>query len=316
MKFCMKILAIAIVAASTFSMISCGAPGGFSYQNVKISLSPSCSGTPCSAGLIVSPVQPNLILVNNYAECILFNATVTNAPPNFTWTLYPTPNLSTPGLSTSEASSSVGTLDASTGVSNYYCENGIPTYSGPALQQAEAMGIQQGQVMMVVSVPVDPSDPSVVASTTEIFQIYSESTPPTGPPAVHLNPVSSTAAYDPVVVLSHLAPNNTFQFTGFAVGAEPCTTVANCTSEGFTSLYGTDNAVVWAVAPYLISGTSYAVGTPVVGGNATEGTITQTGLYTAPATVPLSTTTTGPPVVVLESHLASTIVAYADITIQ
>jgi len=316
MKFCMKILAIAIVAASTFSMISCSAPAGFSYQNVKITLSASCSGTPCSAGLMQSPVQSNLILVNNYAECILFDATVTNAPPNLTWTLYPTPNLTTPGLSTSEAGSSVGTLNSSTGLSNYYCENGIPTYSGPALQQAQAMGIQQGQVMMVVSVPTDPNDPSAVASTTEILQIYSESSPPTGPPAVYLSPVSSTAAYDPVVVLSHLAPNNTFQFTGFAAGAEPCMTSASCTSEGFTSLLSTDNAVVWAVAPYVVSGSSYAVGTPVVGGNSTEGTITQTGLYTAPATVPLSTTTTGPPVVVLESHLARTIVAYADITIQ
>jgi hypothetical protein len=312
----MKILAIAIVAASACSLIGCAAPAGFSYQNVKISLAASCSGTPCSAGLMQSPVQPNLILVNNYAECILFDATVTNAPPNFTWTLYPTPNLTTPGLSTSESGSSVGALDSPTGVSNYYCENGIPTYTGAALLQAQAMGIQQGQVIMVVSVPIDPSDPTSVASTTEIFQIYSESTPPTGPPAVHLTPVSVTSAYDPVVVLSHLAPNNTFQFTGFAVGAEPCMTVGSCTSEGFTSLLSTDNAVVWAVAPYVISGASFAVGAPVVGGNSTEGTITQTGLYTAPATIPLSTTTTGPPVVVLESHLAPTIVAYADITVN
>jgi hypothetical protein len=182
--------------------------------------------------------------------------------------------------------------------------------------QAQAMGIQQGQVMMVVSVATDPGNPASVATTTEILQIYSETTPPTGPPAVNLTPVSITSAYDPVVVLSHLAPNNTFQFTGFATAAEPCMTVGNCTSEGFTNLYSTDNAVVWAVAPYVISGASFAVGIPVVGGNSTEGTISQTGLYTAPATIPLSTTTTGPPVVVLESHLVPTIVAFADITVN
>jgi hypothetical protein len=312
----MKILGVAMFAASTYCLTGCSGPAGFSDQNVTISLAASCSGTPCSAGLVRSPVQSNLILVNNYAECILFNATVTNAAPNLTWTLYPTPNLSTPGLSTSESGSSVGTLDSPTGISNYYCENGIPTYTGPALLQAQALGIQQGQVMMVVSVPIDPGNPAAVATTTEILQIYSESTPPTGPPAVYLTPVSVTSAYDPVVVLSHLAPNNTFQFSGFAVGAEPCMTVGSCTSEGFTNLDSTDNAVVWAVAPYVVSGASFAVGTPVVGGNSTEGTITQTGLYTAPATVPLSTTTTGPPVVVLESHLAPTIVAYADITVN
>ena len=38
MKLCLKILALATIAATTYSMVSCAAPASFSYQNVAITL--------------------------------------------------------------------------------------------------------------------------------------------------------------------------------------------------------------------------------------------------------------------------------------
>ena len=42
MKLGLRILAVAVIAATSISLIGCAGPAGFSYQNVSITLSPMC----------------------------------------------------------------------------------------------------------------------------------------------------------------------------------------------------------------------------------------------------------------------------------
>src|ERR1700729_3816292 len=57
MKLCLKILAVVIIAASTYSIIGCSAPAGYSYSNVSIALTVACSD--CSRGLPLKPAFPS-----------------------------------------------------------------------------------------------------------------------------------------------------------------------------------------------------------------------------------------------------------------
>jgi hypothetical protein len=108
-----------------------------------------------------------------------------------------------------------------------------------------------------------------------------------------------------------------FQFTGYAVGAAPCFTTSTCNSyyQG-APLDSTDNTVIWLVgnANTTLGGAGSAtIGGLVNGVPGPYGTITQTGLYTAPAVIPISGFQ---PIVVMESHAAPTVQAIAYITIQ
>ncbi len=97
MKLCLKILAVASIAVFTYPITSCSGPAGFSYQNVAISLSQvpiQCSD--CPGGITFNPADPAALtmpLGGGQGGTVLITATVTNAPANITWTIFPQPNL-------------------------------------------------------------------------------------------------------------------------------------------------------------------------------------------------------------------------------
>ena len=337
MKLCLKIFVVALVAALTYSMIGCAAPAGFSYQNVSISLTEYCTYT-CSV-LNFDPNQPGVweITQINY----FFTASVQNAPPNFTWALYPTENLSQPnpyptGSSTPVGEQSAGPTDGwlyvgpnGSGPTVIYNNASPPVYTGAALQQAEnfkytitstketlsslgvpslttttvpATGIPQGDVLMAVSVPTSPSDPTQTFTYYQLLEI-------TGGLKLYLvpsTPTNPTGLTTSVVTIPHstAATANTFQFYGGAVGNSACGTTAACAAQspGFQTLYSIDNTVVWEVGA--------SPSTAVVGGNSTYGTISTSGLYTAPTSIPSGTVC----IVMAATHLlTTTLTAYITI---
>ena len=334
MKLSSKILALATSAAAAYTIVGCSAPAGFSYQNVAVSISAQCSD--CQAGQIAvtynpaypAPSAPNgpapagsVILMPNGGQggTILFVANVANAPGNATWTLYPQPNLTTPnpppnnttGIPVGESGSQVGTIRVQSGGTAYYANGGVPVYSGAALQQAQAMGIPQGDVLLVASVPNDPSNPSSVSTASQLIQIYGTGTVQ-GPPSVYLTPATPTTPTGVTTPAVTVAKGTTYQFYGGAAGAAPCVTTTSCNSIGpNTPLYTTDNSVVWAVGPANKFTSSPSTSSDVVvGGNSSLGTITQSGLYTAPATPPSSQ-----PVVYVWSHYVKTVSMYAYVQV-
>jgi hypothetical protein len=326
MKLCLKILAVVIVAATMVSLIGCAAPATFNYSNVTLSL----TYTPCAANcpaIYYNPASPTTMITPGplNSGCVNIFATVTNAPANITYTLYPTPSLVIPtlpsGTSTTIGTGSgqinpqtspVGTVNYANGTTNFYCAPGaaVPVYKGAALEQAQALGIPQGDVLMVAGVPNNPNTPSSscvlpnspgCAIFTQLFQMYNSSGA-TGPPTVVLFPANATGTTNSILTVTH--GGNSYQFNGFAVGAPPCLNVTACLINGTPyPLLSTDNKVIWLVGQ--------TTATAVVGGNATYGTISTAGLYTSPTAVPPSQ-----PVIVLQSDLVSTITAVAYITIN
>jgi hypothetical protein len=265
-----------------------------------------------------------------------FLASVQNAPAaNVTWAIYPQPNLTgidtlPTGTSTpvGESGSSVGTFatpggssTTATGPNVYYSIPGVPVYSGQALAQAQAMGIPQGDFLLVASVPSDPENPSAVATFSLLVQDYGGSTAQ-GPPSAYLTPHTPTTPsglVNPVVTVAHnpslptIATNGQYQFYGGVVGAAPCLTTATCLINGVQyPLYTTDNTAVWEVGPTPFSlSTAFVCQTP--GLACPYGTISQTGLYTAPAAIPPTPSggTANEVVVVLVSQLVGTVDSYA-----
>ena len=338
----LRILAVTAVAATSYFLVGCAGPAGFSYRNVTVTLTPFC--TDCPNGVFYNPAypMPTVVTLNSAAAgspsppgsvlymfnqgqggTVWFQADVTNAPPNLTWNLYPTPDLgditslpsgsgSTEGGTAGNNVYNYGSFNSVSGNVAYYSQNGIPTYGGAALQQALAMGIPQGDVMITASVPADPSNPSVVVTASQLIQLAVNQ----GNPSVKMSPVTPTNPSQTTSVAT--VPRGTsFQFTGYAYGAEPCfsTAICNAIYQG-APLNSTDNAVVWLVgnANTSLGGTGFlAVGGLVNGVPGAYGTITQTGLYTAPAVIPISGFQ---PIVVMESHVAPTVQAIAYITIQ
>lgn len=330
MKLWFRVSAVAVIAAFAYSLVGCSAPSGFSYQNVAVTLSVQCSDCPTP---IYNPAYPAPSAAGQPAPAgsvltmpatgqggtYLFTANVANAPAtNVTWALYPSPNLTTPNpppTSTTgtptESTSQVGTLNAASGNTAYYSQNGVPVYSGAALQQANAMGIPQGMVLVVASVPSDPANPSAVTTGSQLIQIFGGSTTQ-GPPSVYLTPATPTTPSGittAAVTVAH--GGGTYSFYGGVVGAAPCTTTANCLIQSVQEpLDYVDNTPIWYVGP-----TPANIATAVPGGNACFGTISNTGVYTAPAAIPTTaasstcttatgfTGTAGEVVVYVGSHL-------------
>jgi hypothetical protein len=344
MKLCLKILAIVIVAATMHSLIGCAAPSNtFTYQNVKVSLTygncaancPTILNSPTSAGVILVPGPSN-------AGCVNIFATVTGAPANIQYSLYPTPSLIIPttggglngtpsssassavngGISTTgstnslpneiiEQASPVGYINYANGTTNFYCQPlTMPLYKGAALQQAQAMGIPQGDVLLVAGVPTSPQTPvsSCVLPTSpgcatfsQLIQLYNSGTA-TGPPTLALFPAEPSGYTTSILTVTH---GTSFQFNGFAIGAPPCLSPVTCYINGTAHpIDYADNAVIWQVGA--------STTTEVTGGSTTYGTISTSGLYTAPATVP----PTNPIVIQMESDLLPTVTAVAYITIN
>jgi hypothetical protein len=383
MKLCLKILVIAIVAASTLPLMSCAAPATFSYQNVSVALTvsfcSSCNGltylpAPYPQPIVVPMQQYQTLLPGTVVEapqngasqgaCIELTATVTNAPANITWTLYPQAELTIPpGLlsgsgypisepiantgdpvAQSNNPTAIGTINSASGATNYYCIPPTPpVYVGPSLAAAALApepngwilpwtGVPQGDVELVASVPTDPNNPNACANiyssscafAAAVFQVV---TLPGGVPTVELFPRTPSGATNTILTISHLAPNNTFQFDGFAVGASACassnptaTPPSPLCSNGQLVNY-TDNSLVWQIAPVSPSGTvaycSPAAFSPQISNcpavnSSVYGTITSSGLYTAPSAIP----PLEPVVITAVAHAASAQQASAYITVN
>ena len=342
MKLCLKILAIAIVATFTYSLIGCAAPASFTYSNVGITLTQFCS----DCGTITNgteaewdPNQPGVILLPNggEGEVITLTAHVTNAPPNITWQVYPTNNLGIPnppasGSGTPVGESSIagntGYIIATSGTTAVYSCGQIPIYSGAELVQAQNMqytityttlslpgngvptlqtvnkqvtGIPMGYTLVSASVPNNPDNPSSVSTAYQLFENYNEnSTTPTLYLTPH-TPTSPSGLTTSVVTIPH---GTTYQFFGGAAGAQPCIAPGGGTYciSGLPN-FSTDDTVIWEVGA--------TTATAVQGGSALYGTISSTGLYSAPATVPATQ-----PVVVMASHQVPNSTMYAYITVN
>ena len=278
MKLCSKILALTALA-STAGLISCAGPAGYSYQNVslKLTFNPICSGVCVNAGVFVAvppPTNPGdavgtvgaieMPTGTGSGSCVQLTATVTNAPANISWTIIPTATPSQPGTGTGTAfpvgqpTPNVGYMQYATGANNYYCVPGsVPIFSGATLAQAQAVGLNQGEVMVVASVPADPNNPSKVVTATQAMT-YQVTSPPAG----------VTVGVTPTTIPVPLG--TTYQFSGYIVGINGY--IASATPGGPST---PAKAQTW-----FVNG--------VAGGNATTGTITNTGLFTAPKAYPSS----------------------------
>jgi hypothetical protein len=215
-----------------------------------------------------------------------------------------------------------------------YWTTGAPIYTGAALQQAEnfkyttsytqlsmsvngvpslhtitapATGIPQGDVLLAVSVPSSPSNPAQTYTYYQLMEIN-------GGAGLYLVPSTSTSGSGTVSVVtvphSTAATNNTFQFYGGAVGNGPCGSAASCALQatGFQNMGSIDNTVVWEVG----SSPSTACVSSAAGCSALYGTISTTGLYTAPTTIP----TGGVACVVMAMNKLLTTTKFAYLTIN
>jgi hypothetical protein len=332
MKLCLKIFVVAIVAAFTYSLIGCAAPTGFSYQNVGITLTEYCT---YSCSQIIS--DPNIPYAWEIGQIeYFFTATAQNAPPNFTWALYPTENLTEPApyptgsSATGVGENSLGPTDgyfdsnSKSGNTVIYWTASPPIFSGAALQQAEnfqyttaytqqtlsvqgvpsittvngtATGIPQGDVLLAVSVPSSANDPTKTYTYYQLMEI-------TGGLNVYLSPTTPTNPSGLTTSVVTVPRGTSFQFYGGAVGNSPCGTTAACALQatGYQTLNSIDNTVIWEVGA--------SPSTAVVGGNSTYGTISTSGLYTAPATIPSGTICV---VMAAHANLAKTLNAYLTV---
>lgn len=359
MKLCLRIFAVAIIAATSISLIGCAGPAGYSYQNVTVTLTPFCEDCPNgviynpafpvpspssggfsigvgaaggSAGSGGAPALPGSVLLQPNAGpggVFWFQADVTNAPANVTWNLFPTPDLGDITVLPSGGSTPVGgtagnnlynygSYVSASGNIAYFSQTGIPTYTGgPALQQALAMGIPQGDVLIQATVPSDPANPSSVAAANLLVQMYNPGTNTVGQlqmfPRTPTNPTGLTTS------VATIPRGTSFQFTGYFVGDSPClsTSACNAVYQG-APINTTDNTVIWLVgsANTTYGGQANAtIGGLVNGQPGPYGTITQTGLYTAPAVIPISGYQ---PIIVMESHAVPTLnpAPIAYVTIQ
>jgi hypothetical protein len=163
MKLCLKILAIAVVAATTYSLTGCAGPSvANATANPAITMVATCADcpigmifaptnnmgqpvpTPASNNAInttgtyainTTPIPPGAImLMDNQGEggTVSFSATINGAPAtNMTWTLYPTPvSPAEPGpyptggsTPVGENSSPYGSIAVASGNSAYYTWN-------------------------------------------------------------------------------------------------------------------------------------------------------------------------------------------------
>jgi hypothetical protein len=275
MKLCIRLLALFAVAA-TFALTSCAGPAGYSYQNVTLTLAfnPICSGvcingniftkvpSPTKAGDLVGPVGAvELPVGGGSGGCLELTAVVTNAPGNVTWTILPDPTPVASSTGTPPTPNpNTGTLRSTTGLSNYYCMytgTPMPIYSGAQLAQAQALGLQQGETEIIASVPADPNDPTKVVTAVQTFT-YQISTPPSQSGATMLVGIT------PANTLS-MALGATYQFSGYVIGDNGYTPAPNAGIPAQSQLW-------------------YVNG--IHGGSTSTGSITDTGLYTAPKAYP------------------------------
>jgi hypothetical protein len=343
MKLCLKIFAIATIAAFTYSLIGCAAPASFTYSNVGITLTQSCSdcGTISTNGTTAAydPNQPGVILLPNggQGETINLTAHVTNAPSNITWQVYPTNNLGIPnpppqGSGTPVGESSVGgntgSLNVVSGNTATYTSGQIPIYSGAELVQAQNMQYTITSTSMslpgngvptlittnkqVTGIPMGytlvsasvPNNPDDPTSVSTAYQLFENYNENSPTPTAYLTPRTPTTPSGLTTSVVTIPHGTTYQFFGGVAGAPPCIAPGG----GTTCISGlpagsTDDTAIWSVGA--------TTATAVAGGSTLYGTIDSTGLYTAPATIPATQ-----PVIVMASHMAPNTYLFAYITVN
>jgi hypothetical protein len=346
MKFSPKSVALAVIAAAAvsgaaLSLTSCSAPTGYSYSNIGITMTAYCSD--CTYPVLTYNPDPAYPQPPNSGSVLYMppgggqggvyqlTAHVTNAPASsVTWAIYPSPNLTLPNPPASGSSqpgpggSSVGTFTTpssvdrttATGSSVFYANGGTPIYTDAALQQAQALGIPQGDVLIVASVPSDPANPSATVSFRQLIQMYNSNTTPT----LYMVPTEPTTPSNTTTSVAQVPRNGTFQFYGGAAGEQPCVT-APCTANGVTyPLLNADNKVTWRVGKTAATATSDCNTPNVTGQTAADcpyGWIGPTGLYTAPPTIPtnVSPLVNGQVVIVMASDFLQTFTRTANLSV-
>ena len=168
-------------------------------------------------------------------------------------------------------------------------------------------GIPQGNVLLEASVPNNPDNPSSVAAAYQLFEWFNE----TGStPTIYLVPSTPTVPSSLTDSVLTVPRGTSYQFFGGVTGTPPCaapSASAPC-SNGLPN-HGIDNTAVWEVGD---AGTaSSCPSTAVAGGSTAIGTITSTGLFTAPISIP-----PGFSCVVLAAHSLPTTASTAYITIN
>ena len=350
MKLCLKIFAIATIAAFTYSLIGCAAPAGFSYQNISITLNQFCTYSCSSVSYDPNTIPP--LSTNTYyaweinsGTDYFFTANVVNAPANFTWALYPTENLTQPnpyptGSGTPVGEASSGPTDGSfyvgpnnSGPTVLYLPPGTPIFSGAALQQAENFqyttsyteesvsvngvpslttitashtGIPMGYILLAVSVPSNPAVPSQNYTYYQLMEII-------GGRTLYLIPSTPTNPSGLTTPAVTVPRGTSFQFYGGGAGNGGCGTAASCATQapGYQNMGSIDNTVIWTVGSS--ASTNCISGTPTC--TSVYGTVSNTGLYTAPSVSP-----TGifpfTAVVIIESNTLLTTTKSAYITVN
>lgn len=356
MKFSSKSVAFAVIAATATALTSCSAPTGYSYSNIGITMTAYCSDCPAITYNPAFPQPPAagsvLYMPPGGGQGGVYQLTVhvTNAPASSaTWAIYPSSNLTLPnppasgtgqpstttsavGVFTTPNSSSpsvqcptgivqpatpTACSETATGASVFYQNNGTPIYTGAALQQAQALGIPQGDVLIVVSVPNDPANPSSTVSYGQLIQMYNGNTNPT----LYMVPTEPTTPSGTTTSVAQVPRNGTFQFYGGAAGEVPCVT-APCTFNGVTyPLLTADNNVIWKVGQ-TAAGATNTCNNPSDTKNQSAATcpygwISSTGLYTAPPTIPtnVSPLVNGQVVIVMTSEQLQSIFKTANISV-
>ena len=353
MKLCLKIFVVAIVAALTYSLIGCAAPAGFSYQNVSISLNEYCTYT-CSQVTYDpnQPGVWEIAQIEYFFTATAYNApsNFTWALYPTENLSEPTP-YPTGGSASSVGEASLGPTDGyfnagpnNSGTTVIYWPTGAPVFSGAALQQAQSFqynisytqqsmtvsgspylqtitvpktGIPMGNILLAVSVPSSATNPSQNYTYYQLMEITGSGPTPYLIPSDPTNPSGLTNSVvsiprSTITVGSVAGVTSTFQFLGGAVGGSPCTTTSTCATQavGFQSINSVDNTVIWEVG----GSTSSACVSGAAGCPSYYGTISSSGLYTAP---PVSPTGSFPftAVVVLAPNKAPSTTKTAYITV-
>jgi hypothetical protein len=349
----LAVIAAAALSGAALSLTSCSAPTGYSYSNIGITMTAYCSDCPAinyNPAYPQAPAAGNVLYMppgGGQGGVYQLTVHVTNAPASSaTWAIYPSPNLTLPNppasgtsLPISPGTSSVGVFttpdvsspsvqcpsggnpppdcsETATGASVFYQNNGTPIYTGAALQQAQALGIPQGDVLIVVSVPNDPANPSSMATYGQLIQMYNGSTTPT----LYMVPTEPTLPSGTTTSVAQVPRNGTFQFYGGAAGEVPCVTTP-CANGLTYPLLTADNDIVWRVGQTAATATNTCNNPSDTKNQPASacpyGWISAAGLYTAPATLPaqVSPLVTGQVVIVMASDFLPNIIKTANISV-
>ena len=162
-----------------------------------------------------------------------------------------------------------------------------------------------GDVLLAVSVPSNPSIPTKNFTYYQLMEI-------TGGLNTFLIPSTPTNPSGLTTPAVTVPRGTSFQFYGGAIGNSPCGTAASCATQavGYQTLGSVDNTVIWEAGA---NPSSAVVGG--ITGTGSYGTVSTSGLYTAPSVSPTGTFPFTS-CVVMAAHALSTKTNTAYITVN